>query len=307
MSTIVQNVETSVEIPLCVQIMNKLYLNGDKADVILEVHENGKHEPIYAHRIILATGSKVFDTMLYGGPKRENVIPITNSTVIGVKLFLQFFYMDSVKLSNNFFCPESLEVLELAQKYEVQQCFDAYSKSVRSRLNIDNVCDALTVANVYSQQLQHLHEFCREYIANHFMVIFKAPAFRRCSDAILMNILDIALMKNCNPVEIFSASMNWASYACEERQKDSSKDSKKLRSQLGDAFKLIPFNKMSLKEFALCLTQRRDLFESKEIEDIIISMAEISKKRPKDRADATLTDRADETPTKKVNRNKTKK
>lgn len=261
----------SLENSLCVQIMNKLFTNNYKADVFFEVHENGSHRQLNAHKIILATGSEVFNKMFYGGPKPETIISITDSTVDAFQLFLQFFYLDSVKFSND---DISLGVLKLAKKYEVQQCFDEYSKFMQSQISIDNVCDVFTVANQYKQQLAGLHKFCCDYIAKHITIILKSPSFRRCNHVILKNILNIARMKSVSPIEIFGASMNWAILACEQDQQDSSKDSKQIRIKLADAFNLIPFDKMPVNQLGQCITQHRNLFETKELEDLIIGMSE---------------------------------
>ncbi|XP_055311615.1 BTB/POZ domain-containing protein 6-A-like [Sitodiplosis mosellana] len=273
------------------QIMKSLCLNSDKADIFFVIHENGQQERISAHKCILACGSPVFNTVFYGDqPKQETEIPITDSSAAAFKLFMQFFYLDTVCLSYD----NAIEVLQLAQKFQVIECFETYARFMQRHLKIDNVCSAFAVANTFSQQMTNFLQVCREYIANNLQAVLETDNFRCCPTEILKEILEIAREKNYNRIKIFSAAMNWSSHACEK--KNINKElSKNLRHQLGDVFNLIAFDQMTLDEFAQCLTKRSNLFESVELEKVIIAIAKASNKKRR----SSNADRNDENPQKK--------
>lgn len=256
------------------KIMKTLCLNSQKADVFFVIHENGQQERIPAHKNILATGSPVFNTIFYGNQsKQEPEIHITDAPVAAFKLFVQFFYMDTVNLTYD----NAISVLRLAQKFQVIECFETYTRFMQSHLSSENVCSALAVANLFSHQMSNFRQVCYQFIANNLQDVLSADNFRRCSRDILKKVIEIAHEKNFNCVKIFIALMNWSAHVCEQK-KVNNELSKNLRQQLGDCFKLIPFDKMTLDEFGQCLSKRSGLFEAVELEKIIITMAKATKR-----------------------------
>lgn len=255
------------------QIMKNLYLNAERDFVIFNVFDDNKNEPerIPGHTLILAAGSKVFHDLFYGNPKREAEIEIKNSSVAAFKLFMKFFYMDHEDISYD----DWIEVLKLANKFDVPQCFDAISLFMERNFNLNTVCFAFTMAITYRLNMPDLYKLCDQFIATNYAAIFKLDSFYIFPDYILENFLQI--IKNTNPMTIFNACMKWASYKC--GQKNIDKVAQNLRHQLGNCFRYILFEKMSLSEFAECLTKYKGLFESSEMERIIIKIAEARKRR----------------------------
>lgn len=188
-----------------------------------------------------------------------------------------FFYLDHLEPLTY---ANSIEVLKLAKRYEVGGCFDAISKFMQTHLNSDTVCDTLTVARLFAQEMKPLVDLCHKFITDNLIAVLNSPSYLRCTPDTLKIILEISNKDTYGAINIFFASMKWASSAC-ERKKINKDVSKNLRHQLGDCFNLISFEKMQLDEFSNCLMMFSNLFDVPELEKIIIAIAKNTTQPPK--------------------------
>lgn len=83
---------------LPVEAFEKIFVT-DTADVHFVFHENGKIEKIPAHKHLLSALSTVFKAMFCGNWAETDEVNISDFTTAGFKEFIQFFYKNEVKLT----------------------------------------------------------------------------------------------------------------------------------------------------------------------------------------------------------------
>lgn len=246
-------------------ITDSLYLRDEIADVHFIFRKNEQFERVPAHKIILSSASKVFMAMFYGDLKEKEEVIITDSPAEAFKEFLQIFYLDMVCLTY-----ENIEyVVKLADKYDVKECMEICAEFLELNLTIENSCFAFELATLFG--LTSLTISCKEHIEENILDVFETEGFLNCSSIVLERILAIENL-NAGSVDIFNACWKWASIQCEDEGIDK-EDTSNLRYQLGNCFLLIPFDKMSLQEFADCITKYPHLFDAVELMEIIKGIA----------------------------------
>lgn len=115
----------------------KLYLKDNRADVHFIFDSNdGECIKMQAHKFLLMESSNVFCTMFNGSWKESDEIEIVDVSADGFREFLQFFYLDKVKLT----VENVAEVMYLGDKYDVDKCLAICSKFLRKILNETNIC-----------------------------------------------------------------------------------------------------------------------------------------------------------------------
>lgn len=94
------DIEESINLPIEVfsAVGRKLYLESKNADVYFVFESNGTTERIPAHKILLASGSEVFEAMFFGSLKEEGEIKIVDASCAAFKQFLRLFYFNHMEL-----------------------------------------------------------------------------------------------------------------------------------------------------------------------------------------------------------------
>lgn len=92
------------------------YLNPKGADINFIFDAGTEHpEKVKAHKVFLSLDCPVFDTMFFGSIPEKGDVPIVDVSAEAFIEFLQFFYLDEVKLSS----ANIVEVTNLCKKYEM--------------------------------------------------------------------------------------------------------------------------------------------------------------------------------------------
>lgn len=234
----------------------KLYMQEEKADVYFIFESTSDRIP--AHKLLLASGSDVFDAMFYGPLKEEGDIKMVDISADAFKEFLQFFYFNRVPLS----IENVADVMYLGNKYDVKECLLLCSNWLTIHITTDNVMSALSLAIMYDQK--PLLESCECEIRSHLTDVLQSPCFLECERQLLGHILQMDDF-DCSETELFEASMSWV--------KANSKQDKLTRdivqTHLGDLFYRIRFGSMSLDDFYSLLPSYERIFSDEEYNEIV--------------------------------------
>lgn len=224
----------------------KLYLDVKTADV----HFTFDDDPakVGAHRNILGVRSDVFKTMFYGAlPEKTANICEPGVTSVAFMEFLQYFYLDPVKLT-----PDHIQmVLALADKYNVQKCVDHCVEFLIKFLSNRNVCSVLRVA-IYSGPLE-LMKACEMHVLLNTAAVFKSTDFLACDRRVLGHLLKMKQF-SCSEIDVFEAVMSWV----QAKSEPGAVLSKELvDTHLGELLYEIRFATMKIEQFC-ALAQKYD-------------------------------------------------
>ncbi len=244
------------------QTSKKLFMDEKTADVYFVFNSNtDKRLKVAAHKNVLAKGSSVFESMFYGSIPESGDIEIVDASVDGFKEFLQFFYIDKVALTME----NIAEVLNLATKYDVNECLNVCDKMLEENATLQNLCNGLQLAITFDRN--DLKKSFLQIVSQQPKEVLASIGFYNCSHDVLKLLLTSVDWK-CDTKEVFDACMVWAKQACEKNKIDPSAMENR-RKELGECLHMIQFDLMSQQQIAQCILNFRGLFDSEELEDII--------------------------------------
>lgn len=186
-------------------IVEKLYLNEARADFhFLFKTKNGEYDRVPAHKLLLAE-SDVFETMFNGDWKEMNEVEIVDASAAVFKEFLQFFYLSKVNLTM-----ENVGfVMNLGNKYDVQECLSVCGKYLMNSITDDNVCTAYGLATFFNQE--KFKRYCELVIGTSAEAVLSSNGFFECDRKALKCILNLEYF-SCSEVDVFKACMNWVKF-----------------------------------------------------------------------------------------------
>ncbi|XP_031637085.1 BTB/POZ domain-containing protein 1-like [Contarinia nasturtii] len=236
----------------------KLYLNDNTADFrFIFESANGPDQSIPVHKLFLVTASEVFGSMFNESWHEKDQVKIDDAPIAAYKEFLQFFYLNKVKLTME----NIAKVMYLGNKYNVSECLKVCHKFIASKLTSDNVCSTYELAMRLNQK--NLKKLCETWISKNCMSVFKSTEFLHCKKDVLSHILDLDPL-NCTEADVFEACVGWVKAV----NNAETLTREFLRGQLGDVFHKIRFCSMSPKEFATLIPTYGHLFSPEECKEV---------------------------------------
>lgn len=204
----------------------------------------------------------VFKAIFYGPLKESNTVEIVDSNVSAFAEFLQFVYLPEVTLTIG----NIKEIIRLADKYDMMDCFEAYATFLQSNLTTENM--------VWSYQLvitlknTELLKFCEQHIENNTRKILRSALFLQCTHDMIDHILKLNMLE-CDEITFFNGCIEWAKSSCQKNDFDAN-ISENLRNQLNLCFNLIRFGAMEANEVAKLLQNNviKGLFTRDELAEI---------------------------------------
>lgn len=239
-------------------IGEKLYLKSRKADVHFVFESNGTSERVPAHKIILSSGSAVFDAMFYGSLKEEGDIKIVDASAEAFKQFLRLFYFNHIELTME----TAAEVMYLGRKYDVTECLEICSVYLANKLTVENVIAVIELAIIYDQL--DLRKSSETKIRLNSREILQSPDFLECDGQVVNHILKMDFL-SCSETEVFEACMAWVRAASKEDELTR----EIVLAHLGDSFFNICFGSMSMDDFVKLLPLYGNLFAANEYNEIL--------------------------------------
>lgn len=227
------------------ECVKKLYLNTKAADVNFSFQSNnGAVTRIAANKDLLAASSDVFDPMFYGQLKEMGEITVTDVSDAAFMEFLQFFYLDEVKLTEE----NIAGVLYLGHKYQVKRCVNSCTKFLKDTVTVANIFIGLNLAHLYD--LGELMEHFQVFIRVNTYAVFKSTGFLECEKQSLARILEIDSL-SCPEVEVFEACMAWV----KAKSGQATLSNESVDAHLGELFYKIRFASMTMEQLCTLPTE----------------------------------------------------
>lgn len=247
-----------------------LYLNEDGADVWFV--SDGERIP--GHKLFLTTVSPYFKAMFCGAlPEQGDVDMNDNASAAEIKEFLQFFYMQDVKLSEK----NIQGVMNLAKQSMVDEFLTECEHFLIDKLTIDTMCWGYQMAVFY--EAKQLQLFCEREICLNTIKILKSDSFLNVNYETVHRIVQLDTLF-CNEKDIFDACISWASAACTQNQQNPN-NSQNLRTYLKDLLYEIRFVSMDDETFGTILYKYSELFSKDETQEIVFIRSGIEGFTPK--------------------------
>lgn len=160
-----------------------------------------------AHRVVVAASSPVFEAMLTNGMRETSQQEITLEGVSAVpwRRTLDFIYRGVIHIRDE---NEALEVLEIAHKYALTRLLNFIELYLRERLNIDNVCDRLVLADKFD--LIELRFETRQRMEEEFSEVCRRESFANIPYEILDELLRSGELVVSSEMTVFHAICGWA-------------------------------------------------------------------------------------------------
>lgn len=261
--------------------IKKLYLNPEMADVKFIFGADTDHvETVAAHKSILSISSQQFRLMFYGPFRLEGDVPIVTASVAAFKEFLQFFYLDKVKLSSQ----HIVAVTNLCKKYELADALKLCEIPLQMSFTIDDMCSRYKLALLL--EIPSTIQFCEQKIQSNADKILKSTSFLKCDREMVDKIIQL-VTSEVNASERVFAYIAWAKAAC--GRKNLEETAENLKAQLGQSFERIPFDEMIMEKFEQFTTIYNDFLSEFEKTSII---SKIMKKKNNEKY--LLTDDSDD-------------
>lgn len=250
-----------------------LYLDSKMADVYFVV--GAYRERVPAHKCILAAGSSVFETMLYGSIAEKGDVLIVDATADAFKEFLQFFYLTEYTLtSRNIF-----DVANLCKKYDVTDGLAACETPMKDSLTIENMCTGYKVARLL--ELHDVIAYCEDEIQENPDEIYQSPCFSQCDAELFDKILQLITSPHANApndfAKIIDCCMDWAEAQCTRKNFDTTPAN--LKMQLRDSLHRMPFDELKAEEFSQFMEKYDGFLDKADLGAIITQMLPNKKSR----------------------------
>lgn len=195
---------------------------------------------IGAHKILLAKGSGVFNSMFFGKLKENGDVKVVEASESAFKKFLQYFYFDEVPLSEK----NIADMIQLAVKYNVKKCFEDCIQFLIEILNESDIWTALHLAGRFDNQ--ELKKACDTFIIVNTTAIFKSTEFSECTKEQLAHIVKMNIL-SCSEVEVFEAMIAWVTAKCG----DDALSKELVQKHLGKLYYEIRFKSMKIENLPL--------------------------------------------------------
>lgn len=166
-------------------LMAKLFLNPNLADVKFLFKNGDDIETVSANKSVLAAGSQVFHAMFFVSMPENGDVEIVDATAEAFQEFLQLFYVSKIKLTME----DMEQVAALADEYDVMGCLMDFATSKIGKLSMADLCWGYQLAIITKNT--KLQQHCERIICENANDIFNSRTFVRCNQNVLRHILQL--------------------------------------------------------------------------------------------------------------------
>lgn len=218
-----------------------LFNNEILSDVSFIVGRGAQKQRIPAHKLVLSSGSAVFDAMFNGtlatASSEIEVPDVEPAAFLAVLLFL---YTDEIQID-----PETvMTTLYTAKKYAVSALEKHCVDFLKSNLTSDNAFLLLTQARLFDEP--QLAAVCLDTIDRFTTDALNADGFTDIDIDTLKIVLERDTLR-VRESKIFQAVLRWSEAECIRHQLPITAENQRM--VLGNAFSLVRFPLMSKEEF----------------------------------------------------------
>ncbi|XP_011166728.2 BTB/POZ domain-containing protein 1 [Solenopsis invicta] len=220
-----------------------LFNNEILSDVTFLVGRGAQQQRIPAHKLVLSSGSAVFDAMFNGtlatASSEIEVPDVEPAAFLAVLLFL---YTDEIQID-----PETvMTTLYTAKKYAVAALEKHCVDFLKNNLTSDNAFLLLTQARLFDEP--QLASVCLDTIDRFTTEAFNADGFTDIDIDTLMIVLERDTLR-VRESKLFQAVLRWSEAECVRQQLPVTPENQRL--VLGNALSLVRFPLMSKEEFTV--------------------------------------------------------
>lgn len=220
-----------------------LFNNEILSDVTFLVGRGAQQQRIPAHKLVLSSGSAVFDAMFNGtlatASSEIEVPDVEPAAFLAVLLFL---YTDEIQID-----PETvMTTLYTAKKYAVAALEKHCVDFLKNNLTSDNAFLLLTQARLFDEP--QLASVCLDTIDRFTTEAFNADGFTDIDIDTLMIVLERDTLR-VRESKLFQAVFRWSEAECVRQQLAVTPENQRL--VLGNALSLVRFPLMSKEEFTV--------------------------------------------------------
>lgn len=237
--------------------VKKLYLNAENADVYF-ICADDKDVRIPAHKLLLGAANDAFHAMFYGELCEKGDIEINDASGDAFKEFLQFFYLENIKLTM-----DNIDgVLNLCSKYVFSSSVNICERFLIDSLDNGNVCFIYGLAILFD--LNDLAGKCEIVIMQNTKTVLHGAAFMECNKNVLNHILKLETTP-CIKIDVFQSCIVWVKAVSKEEELTR----ELIDKHLDDLFTNICFKSMTNEQLRHLLQTYGDLFLTNEYHDVV--------------------------------------
>ncbi|CAJ0648996.1 16449_t:CDS:10 [Entrophospora sp. SA101] len=197
--------------PLISNSFDQLVNSPEFSDITFHVHDEFSREKLfYAHKIILASSSPVFNAMLTNGMKEtfENEIELHQINHSAFLTLLNIIYKSKFKINSS--C-EAEHLLALADRFAIVPVREECLRYFRLELNFDNVWGIWAIAEKYL--CAKTSTTCKDYVALHFDALLEKGSTLHADPNILRLALENDEANVSSEEKIYELVVKWATYS----------------------------------------------------------------------------------------------
>ncbi|XP_037047780.1 BTB/POZ domain-containing protein 3-like [Bradysia coprophila] len=260
-------------IPLEIEPRMEWFVNNNRfADVSFIVGE--QKEMVYAHKIIIASGSPVFEQMFFANHNLQMTgskpIEIPDLTATGFINMLKYIYTNVLKELD---LSELFETFMAGDKYQVYNMNDTILSFIKNALNTSNCCI------IYDQLMQFPSDYVcvpldqvKTLIRYNSVLAFKNRHFVDISEATLVDLLSMDAL-TINEIDVLKSCALWVA---EETERQNSQSNVTNKRKVFEPIKnLIRFSKITFDQLRK-FNPIKDLLSNDELSSLLLYLLNIT-------------------------------
>ncbi|XP_053394972.1 uncharacterized protein LOC123524307 [Mercenaria mercenaria] len=240
--------------------LTELYDRSLWTDVKFRCKDHDENGKIYAHKIVLAARSSVFQAMFFGQcSDGKDEVHLDQAETKTLDVFLRYIYSDTVNLTEE----TASSVLEMTHYYQITSLVQVCAEYLTTTITSENACGTLTLAMFY--ELTTLRDACCTFIDRNANKVLNSEGFLELSDECLTYILkgDTFYTGEDN---IFIKAEKWSKTKLEKSNLEQTGPN--IRKTLGASFYYLRLPTMTYQTLMSC-SRKKSYFSVEEYEDIV--------------------------------------
>lgn len=231
--------------PKVMERMQVLYETSKWHDCVFKLwkSDGAGEELVFAHSIVLASSSPVFEALCFGPMAEKSPIEVPDIDPMAFRMLLKFIYTDDIEFSS---VELACNVLYASKKYLIYTLAGLAISYISYHINESN-CLQIYEFSSFIQEEKLMKESWT-YLISHLDEVFVYFSKESLSTDLVKNLVNEEAL-NGDEIIIFKICMMWAEAECENNNVEKSSDN--LRKMLinADILNKIRWLTLSLKEF----------------------------------------------------------
>lgn len=235
----------SMSTPKVMERMETLYRTSKWHDCAFKLWQSdgGGEELVFAHSVILASSSPVFEALCYGPMAEESPIAVPDIDPVAFRMMIKFIYTDAIEFSS---VEMACNVLYASKKYLIYTLAGLAISYISYHINESNCLQVHEFATFVHEE--RLIKESWSYLCSHLDDVLKYFSYESLSKDILKALVNEEAL-NGGELVIFKICLQWAEAECQNKNLERNGDN--LRKELMDIGVLnkIRWLTLTLQEF----------------------------------------------------------